>query len=493
MTSSRAKLGVIVTLACAVLLSACTSGNPGRPVQPTPPPPRQTLPNFVFVLTDDLSTNLLPYLPNVAALTRQGTSFSNYFVVDSLCCPSRSAIFTGQYPHNNGVFTNGGSDGGYRTYNAHHDAAKSFAASLHAAGYRTGFMGKYLNGYTPGNRQPIGWDEWDVAGNGYGEFDYQLNENGRIHGYGHKPGDYLTDVLAAKATRFIDGAAAGQRPFALEIATFAPHAPAVAAPRHQNTFAGLRAPHTGAYDRRPSAAPRWLAALPRLTAGEQHAIDGDFAKRVRSMQAVDEMVGRLRSQLQARGLAGNTYFVFSSDNGFHLGEHRLRPGKQTAFDTDIRVPLVVSGPGVASGRTVRAMTSSIDLAPTFEALAGARAVAERDGTSIVPLLHSQSPPDWRDAVLVEHHGPVTSSTDPDRQPVRAGRPPSYEAMRTPTALYVEYVTGEREYYDLVHDPDELHNRAGTLPAARLAFLHRTLQALVSCRGSAACRTAADSA
>jgi arylsulfatase A-like enzyme len=267
----------------------------------------------------------------------------------------------------------------------------------------------------------------------------------------------------------------------------------VAAPRHQNTFAGLHAPRTRAYDRRPSAAPRWLAALPPLTAGEQRAIDRDFAKRVRSMQAVDEMVGRLRSQLQARGLAGNTYFVFSSDNGFHLGEHRLRPGKQTAFDTDIRVPLVVSGPGVASGRTVRAMTSSVDLAPTFEALAGARAVAARDGTSIVPLLHSQSPPDWRDAVLVEHHGPVTSSTDPDRQPVRAGRPPSYEAMRTPTALYVEYVTGEREYYDLVHDPDELHNRAGTLPANRLAFLHHTLQALASCRGSAACRTAADSA
>ncbi len=118
-------------------------------------------------------------MPHVLAMQRTGTTLSRYYVVDSLCCPSRSAIFTGEYPHDDGVFTNSGRDGGYNAYNAHGDQSRSFAVALQNAGYQTAMMGKYLNLYVPTRDPPApGWNVWDVTGNGYPEFNYQLNENG---------------------------------------------------------------------------------------------------------------------------------------------------------------------------------------------------------------------------------------------------------------------------------------------------------------------------
>ena len=155
------------------------------------------------------------------------------------------------------------------------------------------------------------------------------------------------------------------------------------------------------------------------------------------------------------------------------------------------MPLVVAGPGVPQGRTVSAMTSSIDLAPTFAELAGTRLGGKPDGVSLANLWHGQAPPaDWQDAVLIEHHGPDFDRHDPDVQTVRHGNPPTYEAIRTSTALYVEYQDGEREYYDLVHDPLELTNLAPTAPPAVLAGLHARLHALEACHAAAACQQAA---
>ena len=232
--SVRAVTGLLVAVFVAV---GCTS-SPAAHQKPhslaahqKPPPASAThdaspRPNFVFVLTDDLSWNLVSHMPHVLAMERAGTTFSRYYVVDSLCCPSRSAIFTGEYPHDDGVFTNAGADGGYFAFNKHGDQRKSFAVALHDAGYRTAMMGKYLNQYAPAYPVAPGWDEWDVAGNGgYGEFGYTLNQDGQRVRYGHGPNDYLTDVLAAKASTFIDSAAATNHPFMLEVATFAPHAP----------------------------------------------------------------------------------------------------------------------------------------------------------------------------------------------------------------------------------------------------------------------------
>ncbi|MGP3949913.1 sulfatase family protein [Streptomyces sp. 7N604] len=453
-------------------------------------------PNIVYVLTDDLSWNLVQYMPHVRQMQKRGTTFSNFFTTDSLCCPSRTSIFTGQYPHNTGVFTNNGSDGGYGAFMKNGNESRSFATALQRAGYRTGFMGKYLNGYKPADKNgtptpyvPSGWNEWDVAGNGYPGFNYNLNENGKVVHYGQDAQDYLTDVLAAKATSFIDTSAKSKKPFMLEVATFTPHGPSTPAPRDAGKFPTLKAPRTAAYNRASTPTPKWQRKLSPLTSKEQKQIDQNFAKRVRSVQAVDAMIGHLEDELKAKGLADNTYIVFSSDNGFHMGEHRLRPGKQTAYDTDIKVPMMVTGPGVPAGAHVPQLTENVDLNPTFQELAGVKPPSTCDGRSLARLMHGRPEDDWRQAALVEHRHPASRKGDPDAAPDDSGNPPSYEAIRTADALYVEYADGEREYYSVKSDPEELKNLAASIPSEQRASLHETLTALKRCRGAESCHAA----
>jgi arylsulfatase A-like enzyme len=460
------------------------------------PPMAAPPPNIVFVLTDDLSWNLVRHMPQVQRLQADGLTFNDYTVTDSLCCPSRSSILTGRFPHDTGVFTNGGDDGGFAFFHSHGEESQTFATALQARGYRTAMMGKYLNGYQPADTQggsrpyvPPGWTEWDVAGNGYPEFNYDLNENHTIVHYGSRPQDYLTDVLSGKGVRFIANSAAAHKPFLLEIATFAPHAPYTPAPRDADSFPGLTAPRGPAFDTLPTDAPPWLAGRDPLTATEKQVIDTGFRKRVQAVQAVDRMIGELRGALARAGVAGNTYVVFSSDNGYHMGQYRLNPGKMTAFDTDIRVPLVAAGPGVHAGTGSTAAVQNIDLAPTFQHLSGAPVPSNVDGHSLVPLLRGGSGDSWRTAGLIEHHGPDTLADDPDLPGANSGNPPSYEAIRTHTYTYVEYVDGSREYYDLAADPLELHNLAGSLGPARLAALHAALAGLVACHDGATCWTA----
>jgi len=450
-------------------------------------------PNIVLVLTDDLSWNLVRYLPQVQRLRAQGMTFTDYVVTDSLCCPSRSSIFTGRFPHDTGVFTNGGNDGGFAFFHSHGEEADTFATALRAQGYRTGMMGKYLNGYQPADTQggtqpyvPPGWTEWDVAGNAYSEFNYDLNENHTVVHYGRKPTDYLTDVLATKGSAFITESARARSPFLLELATFAPHAPYTPAPRDAAEFPGLTAPRGPAFDTLPTQAPPWLAGRTPLSDTEKQTIDTAFRKRAQAVQAVDDLIATVRSALTNAGVADNTYLVFSSDNGYHMGEYRLNPGKMTAFDTDIRVPLVVAGPGVPAGKSSDKAVANIDLAPTFMHAAGAPIPDTVDGHSLLPLLHNQSGTDWRTANLIEHHGPDTQADDPDLPATGSGNPPSYEAIRTHTFSYVEYVDGSREYYDLTQDAEELHNIVASLPANRLAQLHGALSQLVNCHSGPTC-------
>ena len=210
---------------------------PGAP--PGAHHPSSGRPNIVFVLTDDLSMDLLPYMPHVLAMERDGLTFKDYFVSDSLCCPSRASIFTGDFPHDTGVFGNFGPAGGFHAFYTHGEENHTFAVALSRAGYPTAMMGKYLNGYletrgqsadgsianVPGTYVPPGWSQWDVAGWGYPEFNYTLNENGRLYYYGDQASDYLTDVIASQGVDFINRSARTGRPFFLELATFAPHSP----------------------------------------------------------------------------------------------------------------------------------------------------------------------------------------------------------------------------------------------------------------------------
>jgi arylsulfatase A-like enzyme len=349
-------------------------------------------------------------------------------------------------------------------------------------------LGKYLNGYDPKkDAPPQGWNEWDVAGNGYPEFNYDLNQNGKVVHHGKDPTDYLTDVLAGIADGFIRKSASG--PFFIEIATFAPHAPYTPAPRDADKFAGLGVPRTPAYGARPDAnAPRWLKDIPGLRQNEMASIDQDYRKRAEAVQAVDKMINEIRATLVSLGIADKTYVVFSSDNGYHMGDYSLRPGKMTPFDTDINVPLVIVGPGVARGQVRTEIVENVDLCPTFTDLGGGQGPTKVDGHSLASLLFGGSSDAlWRQSALIEHHRPNNfDMADPDAPIPNSSNPITYEALRTANALYVEYEDGETSLYDLTKDPYELKNIAGSTSEADVQKFRSALAANRDCHGATAC-------
>ncbi len=480
-------------LALVLIAVLCATGATGSSVATG-----QSRPNIVFVLTDDLSGNLLTplFMPNVWALTREGTSFSHYFVTDSLCCPSRASIFTGRYPHDTGVFSNSGPGGGYDAFMDHGDELSTLATDLQAAGYKTAMMGKYLNKYQTDDPPAPGWDVWDVAGWGYPEFNYTLNENGRRVLYGG-PNDprhdnYLTDVLSSLATSFISDTVQNdpQQPFFLEVATFAPHQPYTPAPKYAHLYPALQYPRKPSFDAPSTNPPAWLRGRGALTTPQLAEITQDFRLRAEDVKSVDDMVGAIVATLRLVGARNNTYIVFSSDNGYHMGEHRLAPGKLTAFDTDIRVPLVVAGPGVYPDYESPWFAQNIDLRSTFDAIAGTSPSEPVDGRSLMPLFstatHPADPFSWPEGALVEHRGPVLDLSDPDYQSPASANPPSYEALRLPGALYVEYAMGGREFYDLNTDPYELDNTYPSLPAKRKTALHNELVKAENCHDAVEC-------
>ncbi|WP_394835849.1 sulfatase [Pendulispora rubella] len=447
--------------------------------------------NIVFVLTDDLSWNLVQYMPQVLQLQREGTTFSRYFVTDSLCCPSRSSIFTGKFPHNTGVVSNSGDAGGYVTFERLGNPNQTFATALSAAGYETSMMGKFLNGYPKNNAKDPGWSSWNVSDNGYPGYGYWINEDGTVTYHRDAGSEYFTDVLSGLATNFIRTTNASS-PFFLETSTFTPHAPYTPAPRDLGTF-NEKLPRRGAFNKPNTNPPSWLAKRPTLTQAQLDKLDRDFNLRVEAVQAIDDMIAALRKVLVDTGRDKNTYFLFSSDNGYHMGEHMLFVGKETAFDTDIKVPLIVVGPGVPAGATVDNIVQNIDLCPTFADIAGTAPPDMADGHSLMPFLRGETVTDWRNVALVEHEGPQGvpySLDDPDRTPSDAKNGVSivdtYASIRMQDALYVEYKTGETEYYDLKADPDEMTNTAKSLSADQVKSFHDRIDAIKSCHGSEQC-------
>ncbi|HEX4019028.1 MAG TPA: sulfatase [Frankiaceae bacterium] len=493
----------------ALLLAACSSGStPSSAPSVSPAAAGPGHPNIVFILTDDLSWNLItPQIaPHITALEKQGETFNHYFVADSLCCPSRSTIFTGLFPHDTKVTTNMAPDGGYAKFQTEGLDHKTFAVALHSAGYATSMMGKYLNGYgDPLNKRtapvPAGWTDWHVSNNsGYGELNYFLNDNGVFH-KNTGPQNYGVDVLNRDTQSFIQRSA--HQPFAIEVATFAPHQPFTPAPRNANDFPGLTEPRDPSFNTPNVNPPAWLANRKEIGPKQQANLDSIYRKRAQSVESVDKLLADTEATLAAAHLTKSTYIVFSSDNGYHLGQHRLNRGKQTAFDTDIHVPLIVAGPGVPKGRVVSQVAQNDDLYPTFVQLAGATPAAPIDGHSLVPLLHpATTTPAWRTVALVEHHGDNNNHADPDFEN-GGSNPTSYEAIRVSAkhlkgfsgpveAVYVEYADSqhELEYYDINKDPYEIDNIADTLTGAQRSELHSILDALQNCHSASACWSAA---
>jgi arylsulfatase A-like enzyme len=440
-------------------------------------------PNIVFVLSDDEDLALHPYMKRVRALiANEGTSFENAFVTYPLCCPSRASILRGQYPHNTEVLGNLPPEGGFQVFRTLERETSTVATWLQEAGYRTAFYGKYLNGYSEHDAPPPGWDEWHAANNnGYFNFNYKLNENGKVVAYGDEPEDYLTDVIAQKAEQHSRRFSGEDRPFFLYVATFAPHSPYVPAPRHKGLFKDVPLPRPASFNEADvSDKPSFLKTLPLLSVQDIGEITKRFRLRLESLQAIDEMVERLINTLQEMGQLENTYVIYASDNGFHLGKHRLKSGKDTAYEEDIRVPLFVRGPGVPKGERVDAMVLNIDWAPTFAAMAEVKAPEFVDGRSMLPLLENPQSP-WRNSFMIQRLG---LETDERLDPATA------IAIRTRRWTYVAYDDGERELYDLVTDPHQLENLAMKADEELIKRLSTRLTRLKACEAES-CRQIED--
>lgn len=481
--STRAGVAVVVTL---LALAGCRE-QPRHAASPTPAPgassPAATArrPNFVLIVLDDLDSASMHALPGVTArIAAQGLSFERHFVPNPLCGPSRASLLAGLYPHNHGVLSNGLPDGGFARWRERGHEAANVAVWLHAAGYRTALLGKYLNDYPHGagtDYVPPGWDDWHAVleDRPADNFGYWVNDNGRVS----RPDEYQTDFLSRRALEFVaDPARRRDRPFFLYIAPAAPHAPSTPAPRHLNLFAGARAPRTPAFDEEDvSDKPAWLQAQPRFTRQKIRRIDRFYRRRLQTLAAVDELAARLLDALEESRELAHTYVLFTSDNGYLQGQHRFPSGKNAPYEESVRVPLLVRGPRVPAGESRPQLVSNVDYAATLLELAGARPREPLDGRSLLPLLRDPPPPAgaWRDALLVERE--------------QSGDPffiPAYKELRTAGAAYVEYATGEVEYYDLERDPQQLESAAASAPPGVLKRLHERLRELAACRG-ATCR------
>ena len=237
-----------------------------------------------------------------------------------------------------------------------------------------------------------GWDEWYAVAGGVNFFNYTLNENGKLVRSGSEPEAYLTGVLTQKAADFIRRTVPTGQPFFMYIAPYAPHQPATPAPQHEDAFFGVEAPRTPSFNEQDvSDKPIWVRNTPLRIPAQLAQIDALYRERLQSMLAVEDLVQRLIETLRALSQLGNTYIVFTSDNGFHLGQHRLPAGKNSAYEEDIRVPLIVRGPGVPGGTVVENLAVNIDLAPTFAELGGTAAPEFVDGRSLISLLRPEPP------------------------------------------------------------------------------------------------------
>jgi len=393
-------------------------------------------------------------MPTVQSeLVAKGVRFENAFAVNPLCCPSRATILTGLNSHSTLVYRNAPPFGGWASF----DDSSTIATWLDAAGYRTGYVGKYLNGYKVLDVPP-GWDRWFGYEAWY--YNYRVSDDGSPRQFGSAPEDYSTDVLTREAVSFVESA--GAEPFFLVYAPFAPHAPATPAPRHADALPDLEPLRPASYNERDvSDKPTWQRRKPRMSEAQSLAIDELGKAMRRSLLAVDEGVAALLDALERTGRLANTLIVFTSDNGLLWGEHRWGNMKVVAYEESIRIPLVVRWDALGpEPRLETRLATNLDFAPTFAEL-GEAAPPRVEGRSLVRLLRDE-PTSWRSRFGLEH---LPWSGD------RSRYVPAYCGVRTVRWKYVVYPTHEEELYDLAADKHELTNRAGRA-ANRGALLAR---------------------
>jgi len=460
----------------------------GANAEPMPAKRMARRPNIVLVVMDDFSMDLVQTMRAARDMRRRGADYSHAFVVDSLCCVSRSSLFTGQYPHQTGVRTNTSGNasgtplGGWSAFESNGNPERAFNVALQQSGYTTGFVGKYLNEYewAPGRAlppPPPGWSEFNaVFGSGYDSWDFGSTSlsNGRLQVHQHdapplsapmakRDRAYAGSVIERYAMSFIKRHQAGDAPYFLEVAAYAPHNRTQPKPYYPGdpVFPPMfrDRPHDGKPGNCGAVACTDLTTrdLPGFgdNRKDNHPLNSkgkpakqwntranpfraavsvnDLRNRAMMAQSVDRTVRKILRTVDA-----NTYVVFTSDNGFHLGQNGLGRGKGTAYDTDVHVPLFVVGPGVVKGKRAE-LTSNLDLAPTFEEIAGLAPQPYRFGASLLPTFGDPALV-RRNVVFFEHTAQALTNKDPDAalNGDELDRIPSYVAVRSRTGLLIRY-------------------------------------------------------
>lgn len=513
-------------------------------------------PSFVVIQIDDATLDQLyaslnvggvevqamPY--SLSLIANRGITFNRYYVPYPLCCPSRVSLLTGRYSHNNNVRGNVPPNGGFTGFKARGAYTHNLATWLQGAGYRTIHVGKFLNGYgdepfDEGKDVPPGWSAWHSvlrADTNHSFYGYTLNNNGSLEGpygdpgswetreYGErddfgcpsaplneKPCFYETDRFNTIAWEELTQTSPEQ-PFYLQMDYTAPHGdfrrPAGPEPatRHYNTFAGAPYPHDrseGFNEGNVNDKPRFIREAPYLSLQEIHTYRVYYQKALESLRSIDEGVKTIVDTLGGLQRLRNTYIIFTSDNGFFYGEHRLTGGKFIAYEPATHLPLLIRGPGIKPGTATGELAANIDIAPTVLELAGVKADKSIDGRSLVPYMRDSALRSRRPILFesfvetndVEANGEPTAQRavkELKRRPANrkdgAGAsivapPKDYEGVRLGPYKYIEWPDGEKELYDITKDPNELNNvvRVPNLSPIR-AFLHAQLVRLETCVG-----------
>lgn len=462
---TAAVIGCVVALGASFLSTA--------PLHASTPKTRgdgpETKPNIVFISTDDMRMSDMAYMPNVKRLlAAHGVTFTHALSPHPLCCPARAEWMTGQYGQNNGVHHNEGTHGGFP---ALIDPNNNLGAWLQRAGYLTAMSGKFMNGYLAADGALDGWTHWNPSiARVYSYTDTTFYGDGSPR----TAAGNTDDAIIGYTTKYIREFARTGKPFMVWASQLAPHSalvghhwsPPIPAVRHRHLFANAVNPSTKSpsYLVRPRGQHHKLLRSRGLTKLNR--------RRLQALQAVDEGVRDIVRTLKDTGELANTYIVFTSDNGYLVGEHNLQ-GKNYLYDEALRVPLIVRPPGSQAATRSSTPVTLVDMAPTFSDIAGATPTRLVDGTSFVQILQGAKEP-WRTGQLVQTGRASHVVSDPGWM-LRGVRTRTYTYWRNERS-------GKEELFNRNHDPFELRNIAAQKPA-RVVRFRAELQGLQSCAGA----------
>ncbi|KAJ3573266.1 hypothetical protein NPX13_g4767 [Xylaria arbuscula] len=448
----------------------------------------QKRPNIVFILSDDqdLEMGSIDYMPLLGKYLRaKGTTYEKHYCTTALCCPARASILTGKMAHNHNVTDVVMPFGGYTKVVKEGINDDYLPLWLHEAGWDTYYVGKLWNSHSIdnyNNPRARGWNGSDFLLDPY-MYDYYNPTFVRNYEEPiHHENEYSTDLVSEKALAFLDDASKNARPFFLGVAPTAPHSTTeyvtvngttktvTSAPkpaeRHENLFEEVAVPRTPHFNPEIPSGVYWVRDLPKLNQTHIDANDLFYRQRLRSLQAVDEMIEAIVLKLEEHNMLDHTYIMFTSDNGFHVGQHRLEPGKFCPFEEDVHIPLYIRGPGVPEGQQAPIVTTHTDLVPTFLSIVGAPMREDLDGEAI-PLTQQSidaSLGNRYEHVQVEYWGYAVSEGDYAYEGYLIPNN-TYKALRIVSDEYSFYYSvwcnNEHELYDMKDDPYQLKNLYST--------------------------------